>query len=129
MTDAELTAAVRAIWRKACAEVTALVKAQGLMVFDGEYDFHRYVKHGDRSGLVKGGEDLLRLFLEERTGRGTRLITATKENIIEEKAKCRKDAIRDCRRFIAQAKDTIASNEAFLRELLSDKEDIDYDNR
>lgn len=127
MTDKELTNAVKAIWKDACAKTAELVRAQGFKIFDDDYSFHRYVKHKDPHGVVTSGEDMLRLFVREAMRPGHKFVIATPENIAKEKDRCRRDAIKECRRQIESYKASIVENESFLAELLSDKKDIDYD--
>lgn len=130
MTDEELTRAVRSIWKKACRDVGALVKAQGVTVFDSWYSLHRYVKHRDCGGIVSDGEDLLQMFLNEHVRPGDKFVIATPDKIAAERKKIRSEAVDDCRKAVATAKLRIIENESRLRELLSSKndEDIDYDD-
>lgn len=121
MTGKELTKAVRAIWRKACADTAALVKAQGFDVFDSYYSFHRYVKHGEKKGIVRNGEELMKLFLECRVGDRDSFVIGTPENIAAERKKCLKEKIDWCLSQLDYGKDCIIKNEIELRKLLKEE--------
>jgi hypothetical protein len=121
MTGEELTKAVREIWKRACTETAALVKAQKYKVFDSEYSFHKYIKHGRKDGIVKDGSELLTLFMEDKVSNKDSFVIGTPENIEAERRKCLKEKIDWCRSQLDYGRDCIIKNEAELRELLKEK--------
>ena len=121
MTGKELTKAVRAIWRQACKETAALVKAQKYKVFDSQYSFHRYIKHGKTDGIIEGGADLLTLFMQGRVNGKDLFVIGTPENVESERKKCLDEKIDWCRSQLDYGKNCIIENEIELRSLIKKK--------
>lgn len=121
MTGAELTKAVRAIWRKACADTAKLIKSQGFKVFDSKYGFHRYIKHGEKKSIVTGGADLLRLFIADRVRGSDAFVIGTPRNVSAERRRCLREKIDWCRSQLIYSKECIIKNETELRQLLKEE--------
>ena len=121
MTSRELTKAIKAVWKKACEETAALVKAAKFDVFDSKYSFHRYIKHGERNGIVKNGAELLRLFIEDRINGQDSFVIGTPENVEAERRKCLDEKIKWCKSQLDYGRDCIIKNETELRNFLKEK--------
>jgi len=125
MTEKELTNAVWRIYRKAIADIKALVKESGQLVFEDEYDFHRFVKHGDKTFI--NVEDMVMHLLDGRKNKdGLHLVFASKENIIAERNSIMDDELKRCDTEIQQAKNTILKAES--RRKLLKKGKFENDN-
>ena len=111
MTEKELTDAVWRIYGKAISDIKALVEESGQLVFENEYDFHRFVKHGDKTFISV--EDMVMHMLDGRTNKDRlHLVFASKENIIAERNSIMKDELKKCDTDIQQAKNAILKAES-----------------
>ena len=80
-------------------------------MFENEYDFHRFVKHGDKTFI--NVEDMVMHMLDGRTNKDRlHLVFASKENIITERNSIMKDELKKCDTEIQQAKNAILKAES-----------------
>lgn len=120
MTDKELTKTVIAIYKKACADIENVIKAQGVPVYSSIYGMRRRFKHNDNSDVVVNGRELMRDIDNGRVrlSRGNMLVQATPEAVKKLKTKIAKDIIQDCGRNISRAAAELVENESRIRELV-----------
>lgn len=125
MTEKELTNAVRRIYKKAIDDIKALVKESGQLVFEDEYDFHRFVKHGDKTFI--NVEDMVMRMLDDRKYKNElHLVFASKEKIIKERNSIMEDELKRCDTEIQLAKNAILKAES--RRKLLKKGKFENDN-
>ena len=86
MTNKELTKAVVSIYRKACADMEALIKSQSVPVYTNMYGMRRWFKHNDNSQMVVNGRELMRDIDGGRVklSKGNMLVQATPESVKKE---------------------------------------------
>lgn len=125
MTEKELTNAVWRIYKKAIDDIKALVKESGQLVFEDEYDFHRFVKHGDKTFI--NVEDMVMRMLDDRKYKDElHLVFASKEKIIKERNSIMEDELKRCDTEIQLAKNAILKAES--RRKLLKKGKFENDN-
>ena len=118
MTNKELTKAVVSIYRKACADMEALIKSQSVPVYTNMYGMRRWFKHNDNSQIVTNGKSLMYDVVQGRITMKDPLAQATPSAVKKLKNKIVRDVVDDCRRSISNASNEIVRCEQTIHELV-----------
>lgn len=118
MTDKELTKAVVSIYRKACADMEALIKSQSVPVYTSMYGMRRWFKHNDNSQMVTNGKNLMYDVVQGRITMKDPLAQASPAAVKKLKNKIVRDIVDDCRRSISNASSEIVRCEQTIHELV-----------